>query len=110
VLRRADGVVFVADSQVNRLEDNRTAWRDAARYLGQMGHDFSTFPLVVQFNKRDLPHIVPTEQLRKLFRTEKSPSYEAIAIKGVGVRETLQAAMRLVLADVQRKLSAQVKT
>jgi hypothetical protein len=109
VLKRADGVVFVADSQIDRLEDNHVAWRDAARYLGQMGRDIETFPLVVQFNKRDLPNILPTEKLKTLFRAGNCPVYEAIAIQGAGVRETLQAAMRLVLSDVQGKLSAQAK-
>ncbi len=105
VLRRADGVVFVADSQTARLSANQTSWQDMDRYLGQMGHSLSSFPVVVQFNKRDLEDVIPVPDLKAALGVEDYPCYESVAIEGSGVREPLHAAMRLVLADVQRKLS-----
>ncbi len=105
VLRRADGLVFVADSQEARLEDNRASWEDMAGYLSEMGNRIQNFPLVVQFNKRDLPDALPADTLKGVLGAERYPCYEAIAIRGVGVPETLHAALRLVLADVHRKLA-----
>jgi len=109
VLRRADGVVFVADSQASRLNDNRTSWQDLQRHLAKMGHRLPNFPAIIQFNKRDLPDALSVMDLKTALDVGAYPGYEAVAMKGLGVPETLQAAMRLVLADVQRKLSAQAK-
>ncbi len=109
VLRRADGVVFVADSQPTRLEDNRASWNDLQRHLARMGYRLPAFPAVIQFNKRDLPEAMPVADLKAALGVEAYPCYEAVATTGLGVRETLQAAMKLVLADVQRKLTAQTR-
>ncbi len=109
VLRRADGVVFVADSQADRLPDNQKSWQDLKRHLAKMGHTFPAFPGVIQFNKRDLPDALPVANLRAALGVDSFPCYEAIALRGDGVSETLRAAMRLVMADVQRKMTAQVK-
>jgi len=108
VLQRADGVVFVADSQTSRLDDNQTAWRDMKSYLAQMGRRLPGFPTVVQFNKRDLSDILPVEELKAALAVGRYPCYESIAIEGVGVPETLHTAMRAVLADAQQKLSLQL--
>lgn len=105
VLRRADGIVFVADSQAGRLTENRASWQDMARHLAKRGLHPATCPLVVQLNKRDLPEAMPVDSLVAALEVEKYPCFEAVAIKGLGIRETLHAAMRLVLADVQRRLS-----
>jgi len=106
VLRRADGVVFVVDSQASRLSDNRAAWRDMGIHLAGMGYSAEKFPTVIQFNKRDLPDAMPVDALRQALGLPAFASYEAIAMQGKGVPETLQAAIRLVLLDVQRKLLA----
>lgn len=106
VLRRADGVVFVADSQAARLDDNRVSWNDLHRHLVKMGHRLPGFPAVIQFNKRDLPDALPVDDLKRALHFGTYPCYEAVATAGTGVPETLQAAMRLILADVQRKLAA----
>ncbi len=105
VLRRADGLVFVADSQVDRLEDNRAAWQDMEESLARMGRRLNDFPLVVQFNKRDLPGVLPAEALKEALGAGQYPCYEAVATQGVGVPETLHAALRLVLTDAYRKLT-----
>lgn len=106
VLRRADGVVFVADSQAARLEDNRLSWRDLERHLAALGQELARFPVVIQLNKRDLPDSLPAPVLQQALGVPAFPLFQAVARQGEGVAETLQAAMRLVLADVQRKLLA----
>jgi hypothetical protein len=108
VLRRADGVVFVADSQTARLNHNKESWRDMGRYLAKMGRQLPDFPTVIQFNKRDLSDIVPVDEMKAALGVEIYPCYESIAIEGVGVVKTLHTAMRAVLSDVQRKLSLQL--
>lgn len=107
VLRRADGVVFVADSQAVRLQDNCDSWNDLNRHLAKMGYRLPAFPTVIQFNKRDAPDALPIDQLKTALNVSAYPCYEAVAIQGLGVPETLQAAMKAVLADVQRKLAVQ---
>lgn len=106
VLRRADGIVFVVDSQASRLAENQAAWNDLERNLAGMGQRLDKFPVVIQFNKRDLPDALPIEKLRQALGMPAFPYFEAVASRGIGAPETLQAAMRLVLAEVQRKLSA----
>lgn len=104
VLRRADALVFVADSQPQRLQDNRAAWRDMDRQLSKMRRSLRSLPLVVQLNKRDVPDAVPVEQLKELLSVGKLPCFEAIAIQGKGVAETLQASIRYLLAYVNYQL------
>jgi len=108
VLRRADGVVFVADSQAGRLEENRLSWQNMEQHLARAGRYLPDFPLVVQFNKRDLPDALPLEVLQSALDAENYPCFEAVATRGHGVPETLRAIMGRVLLDVQRKLAAQV--
>lgn len=107
VLRRADGLVFVADSQADRLQENLAVWQEMGRHLERMGQSLHSFPLVVQLNKRDLPGALPVAELKTALALGTRPCYEAVALRGVGVPETLQAVMRLVLVEVQRKLGAQ---
>lgn len=107
VLRRADSVVFVIDSQIQRLEDNRQAWNDLARHLAGMGLAVTNFPLLVQYNKRDLPGIPSVAGLQQALGLGGFPGIEACAAQGAGVAETLQTIMRLTLIDAQRKLTAQ---
>lgn len=110
VLRRADGVVFVADSQAARLEDNIASWRDMQQHLSRMGYSLPGFPCVVQLNKRDLPDALAVAEIKEALGVSPVyPCYEAVALQGIGVQETLQAAMLAVMRDVQRKLAVQVK-
>ncbi|MCX7683559.1 MAG: GTPase domain-containing protein [Anaerolineae bacterium] len=109
VLRRADGVVFVADSKATRLEDNLASWQDMQQHLVRMGYALPGFPCVVQFNKRDLPDALPVAEMKEALGVHAYPCYEAVAVQGLGVSETLQAAVLAVMRDVQRRLASQVK-
>jgi signal recognition particle receptor subunit beta len=102
ILQGADGVVFVADSQAGRMADNQESWYSMEQHLVEMGHNVKTFPIVVQFNKRDLPHAVPATLLRRPFPNR--PCFDAAAVSGEGVLETLKAAMAAVIAQVRKQL------
>ncbi len=107
VLRRADAVVFVADSQAHRLEDNLASWRDMEQQLARMRRSVRSLPLVVQFNKRDVPDALPVAKLHAALQIGNLPYHEASAIQGVGVPETLQTAIRLLWAYLQYNLKNQ---
>ncbi len=107
VLRRSDALVFVADSQAERLEENVAAWQNMRQQLERMHRPMRTMPLIVQFNKRDLPDALPVEDLKQALNVGNLPCFEAIAIKGIGVPQTLQAAIRYLLIYVKYKLQTQ---
>ncbi|MBN1878375.1 MAG: GTPase domain-containing protein [Anaerolineae bacterium] len=109
VLRRADALVFVADSQKERMDDNLTSWGDMLQQLARMNRSLKDMPTIVQFNKRDLPGALSVEALKSTLGVGPLPCFEAVAMRGIGVPETLQMTMRVLLAYVQRKLLAQVK-
>lgn len=104
VLQGADGVVFVADSQWERLKANIETKRDMDKNLRALGHDPRAVPLVLQCNKRDLPQIAPVPLLRRQFDLNGVPCFESIATQGVGVFETLKAIINLVVSQTQRQL------
>jgi hypothetical protein len=104
VLQGADGVVFVADSQMNRLADNIQSFRALHQHLRELGLDPNQVPCVVQFNKRDLESIAPVRLLKRYFAPNGSPVFESIATQGVGVFDTLKATIGRVVSQVQRKL------
>jgi signal recognition particle receptor subunit beta len=105
VLQGADGVVFVADSQSRQLEENIESMQDLHANLAEQGVDVRTLPLVVQYNKRDLPSelVLPVPELEESLNFREVPSFPADALHGRGVFETLRGISELVL----RKLSAQ---
>jgi signal recognition particle receptor subunit beta len=104
VLKGVDGVVFVADSQVPALEPNEESLANLKQNLEELGLNSSETPLVVQYNKRDLRNILPVERLEKALNPTGAPHYEAAAIHGVGVFETLKEISRLGLDAVRRRL------
>lgn len=105
VLRGADGVVFVADSAPQRLRENQEAWRNMLTHLRSLGIDPESLPLVVQFNKQDLPNALRPLALRALMRLNGQPVIEAAALKGQGVLDTLKTITRLVMQQVQREVA-----
>jgi mutual gliding-motility protein MglA len=102
ILRGADGVVFVADSQAERLDANRESLSNLRDNLKEQGFDLMKIPYVLQLNKRDLPGAVPVDQLQKVLLTKGEPVFEAVATKGIGVTETLKAVARQVLIELRR--------
>jgi mutual gliding-motility protein MglA len=97
VLNGTDGVVFVADAQRDRLADNLQSLRELAHNLKNQGKRLVDFPLVMQYNKMDLPTALPTPVLDRYLNTIKVPRFEASAINGDGVFETLRAISKLVV-------------
>jgi mutual gliding-motility protein MglA len=106
VLRGADGVVFVADSDLKRVRANLNAWEAMKEHLNSFGIDTITTPIVVQFNKRDLPRAVPTAALSKLMKLNGEPQFDAVAMTGQGVLLTLKAITKSVVGSIQRELVA----
>jgi len=96
VLQGADGVAFIADSQIAESEANKDAFRNLRENLASNGLDMDAIPLVLQFNKRDLPAVRSEDELRALEARRRTPIYRATAISGVGVLETLQGLVGLV--------------
>jgi len=105
ILNGADGIVFVADSQVDRLNDNMESMLDLERNLIDEGRTLSEIPFVLQYNKRDLPRIHSVETLQEKLNYFDAPFFESVAIRGIGVAETLKAIIRLVVADIEKKLA-----
>jgi signal recognition particle receptor subunit beta len=130
ILKSVDGIVFVADSQVERMEANQEAMQNLYENMQEYGYDLSTMPFVIQYNKRDLPNAAPLGELQaalnpgfEVFEShrqriapdpyhagenlidqiptgewvERAPYFEAVAVTGDGVFDTLKAVSKLVL-------------
>src|SRR5262249_6940852 len=102
ILKGADGVVFVADSQEERLDANFETLENLQEHLKEHNLNFDTIPYVLQLNKRDLPNAMTVESLSKQLQKKGEPVLEAVAIKGVGVFETLKEVAKLVLAELKK--------
>lgn len=104
ILRGVDGIVFVADSQVERMEANIESLKGMEQNLVEQGYDIDQLPIVMQWNKRDLPNVVSIEELESKLNKRNLPSFESIAIDGVGVFETLKNISKLVLMNLKSGL------
>jgi len=102
ILKGVDGVVFVADSQVERMEANIESFENLRTNLGEQGYDLYRIPNVVQYNKRDLPNAVTIEELRASLNPRTVPEFQAVAPTGVGVFDTLKAVAKLVLTELKK--------
>jgi mutual gliding-motility protein MglA len=102
ILRGVDGVVFVADSQEERMDANIEALENLNDNLKEHGYDFQKIPYVLQLNKRDLPNILPVDTLKKELVRKGEPVYEAVAFQGGGVFETLKEVARQVLIELKK--------
>ncbi len=103
ILRGVDGLVFVVDSQRSRLDEDVRIFEALKKELAAVGYDFNSLPFVFQYNKRDLPDIVSVEELNeKLNPDGKYKYFEAVAIEGKGVMETLKAISQEVLLKLTR--------
>ena len=99
VLRGVDGIVFVADSQWDRLRENVESFRNLEENLKEYGYNLDDIPYVIQYNKRDLPNIAPVEYLEYMLnrRSRRVPCFESVAVEGKGVFDTLNTVSRMVL-------------
>ncbi len=104
ILNGVDGIVFVADSQKHRMDGNIETLLDLENNLREDGHSLDSFPWVIQYNKRDLPDIDAIDNLQKRLNYFNVPYFEAIAIKGNGVFDTLKAIINKVVSNVQKQL------
>ncbi|MBP1660478.1 MAG: mutual gliding protein [Candidatus Aminicenantes bacterium] len=104
VLRGADGIVFVADSQIPLLDADLESFDGLRRNCLQNDLDLVKIPLVFQYNKRDLSYLIPVETFNNLLNPRKAPWIEAVAINGVGVFETLREISKLTVPIVRDKV------
>ena len=102
ILKGVDGVVFVADSQIERMEANIESLDNLRVNLTDQGYNLDKIPYVVQYNKRDLPNASTLQELEEMLNPTKVQSFEAIAPKGVGVFDTLKAVAKLVLTELKK--------
>ena len=102
ILKGADGVVFVADSQAERLDANLETLDNLREHLKDHNLDFNTIPYVLQLNKRDLPNVLSVEELTQQLSVKGEPVMEAVAFRGEGVFETLKEVAKLVLAELKK--------
>jgi signal recognition particle receptor subunit beta len=102
ILKGADGVVFVADSQEERMDANLETLENLQENLKDHGLDFANIPYVLQLNKRDLPTALPVEELKKQLQVKSEAVLEGVAFQGIGVFETLKEVAKLVLAELKK--------
>ena len=103
ILKGVDGVVFVADSQEARMDANVESLRNLEDNLSDNGFELKTVPYVLQFNKRDLPSAMLVDDMYRLINFKGEPTFEAVAIKGIGVFETLKAVAKQVLYELRSR-------
>ena len=102
ILKGVDGVVFVADSQIERMEANIESLDNLRVNLQDQGYNLDKIPYVVQYNKRDLPNVATVDELKRLINPRGVPEFQAVAPTGVGVFDTLKAVAKLVLRELQK--------
>ena len=103
ILKGVDGLVFVADSQIERMDANLESLDNMKQNLVEYNLDIHTIPWVMQYNKQDLPSAVDQKELSAMLNTMKVPEFGAVATTGIGVFETLKSAAKLVLKDLKSK-------
>ncbi len=100
VLNGADGIVFVADSQAEKFEENLQSVSELEMNMRRLGKDMSRYPIVMQWNKRDMPSALPVAVLERYLNRRHVPSFEAVAASGKGVFATLRAISKNVMAQL----------
>jgi small GTP-binding protein len=103
ILKGVDGVIFVADSQIERMDANVEAIENLKVNLKSQGYDLMNIPYVLQLNKRDLPNVESVEEMKRLLVQKTEPVFEAVAAKGPGVFETLKGVAKLVLSELTKQ-------
>jgi signal recognition particle receptor subunit beta len=103
ILKGVDGVVFVADSQPERMEANVESIRNLELNLRDHGFDLVMMPLALQFNKRDISGAVPSDEMYRMLNYKREPTFEAVAMDGLGVFDTLKSVAKQVLVELRKK-------
>ena len=101
ILKGTDGVVFVIDSQAERMEANLESFESLKKSLERQGFDLHRIPIVFQYNKRDLPGAVLLTELQATFNSTVKPSFEAVANQGAGVMDTLQSISTMIIRELK---------
>lgn len=97
ILKNLDGVIFVADSQQERMEENIQSMKNLEENLTRLGFNIREIPMVIQYNKRDLPNAVPIEEMRVALNHFNKPEYEGKANKGDGVMESFKNVSKSII-------------
>ncbi len=101
ILKGADGLVFVADSQRERMDANKKALDRLSDHLEDYGYEIKNIPMVFQYNKRDLPGIMPVEEMSEFLNIYSKQEFEAVAVSGTGVYDALRNITKLVLDELK---------
>jgi signal recognition particle receptor subunit beta len=102
ILKGVDGVVFVADSQLERMEANIESLDDLKINLAEQGYELEKLPCTIQLNKRDLPNVAPVKEMTAILNPNNIPTFEAVAVGGAGVFETLKDVAKRVLFELRK--------
>lgn len=102
ILKGVDGIVFVADSQPERMDANIESMENLRTNLAELGFELEKMPLVVQYNKRDLPNAMDLAEMKKQLNPRGAPDFEACATQGTGVFDTLKAIAKQVLMELKK--------
>lgn len=102
IMKGTDGVIFVIDSQIDKLEQNLESWKNLEINLRNHDADLHTIPLALQYNKQDLKNVLPASDLGKVFNTRDWPAFETVAKKGKNVMECFQSVAKKVLLDLRK--------
>jgi hypothetical protein len=103
ILKGVDGIVFVVDSQIERLEDNIESFENMKVNLNKQTYSLADIPYIIQYNKMDLPNAMTYDEMERKVNPDSVPSFEAIAVQGVGVFDSLKAISKMVIARLSRK-------
>jgi len=101
ILKGVDGIVFLADSQRERIDANKKSLQKLEEHLEDYGYDIRTVPMIFQYNKRDMPNILSAEDLSKVLNIYSKQEFESVATTGSGVYEALKTISRLVLDELK---------
>ena len=103
ILKGVDGVIFVADSQRDRMEANIESIRNLESSLKEHDLDLYTISYALQFNKRDLPSAMPVDEMYRMLNYKREPTFEGVATDGTGVYETLKSVAKQILVELRKK-------
>jgi len=105
ILKGVDGMIMVCDSQRERMDANMESIRNLEQNLKENGYNLQEIPYVLQLNKRDLPNVVPVEEMKAQLTVKDEPVIESVAVDGTGVFATLKTISKLTLLDLRRKIA-----